>query len=832
MRMSRCGVLCLLLSAYGAAGAEVRDTQASSIKLDISSQPLGDALNEFAKQARLQVVLYSRIGEGLVAPRITGNLSPQSALNRLLEKTGLRFEYIDADTVGIFAQREEDGSAPSAEPVAYGLPANVMRLAQTDTPASATKSESGELPDGERGSTAASGSEGKLEEIVVTAQKRIERLQDVPISIGVLTGESLDRSTSRGVTDFLAQVGGVSVIQSNPGESQIAIRGVLSALDAASSAIGFYLDETPFSDISSGRLPDMNAFDLDRVEVLRGPQGTLYGAGAMSGVVRVVTRDADLNEFQANGRLRASQTEHGGDNFNGDIALNLPIMPGVLAARAVYSHSELSGFIDSTCAPATSPACGAEDINHSKINSYRVKFNYQPTDELSIELGYSGYNIFTGAPSDASDQLTQNRSSDQHIERNLDVFSLTGQLDLPGLSLVSATSYREQDSFQRAEFDSAGFYFFGSFDATAFTQEFRASSAIDGPWSWTAGAMYGDTEESGSQDATWHPFFPNPLRVDGSSRQWATFGELTRSFADDTFDVTLGLRYFEDSQTLDTISYFFPAVPLPAPASTKFDALTWRLVASYRPNDDLTLYGSVATGFRSGKFQSVSALISFPDFPPVSPDELTNYEVGAKGKLFSSLSYDIAIYYTDWQDLQQTFLIPQGFQAYLNAGSAAGPGVDLTLNYHPTDSFSLGLSLGWNDLVLQEDIYAGSPSVLLFAEGTRVNDSPEWTGSVTAEYRTPFVATGLDLVWAGNYTFSTERVGRYLNGATVSQGVSDTYGLVNTSVGLKGDHWTISLFADNVFDEDAAIGSRSIFNSLQADRARPRTIGLQLNFHF
>ena len=213
------------------------------------------------------------------------------------------------------------------------------------------------------------------DEIVVTAQRREQRLLDTPVSIGVLSGATLERAGSRSVADALSQVGGVSLIERAPGNVQVTIRGVVADPAAGTSTTGYYLDEVPFSFITLSQLPDTSAYDLARVEVLRGPQGTLYGANALSGVVRVLGNDPDPDRLETNGRLRLSTTRDGSENYQGDLMLNVPLADGKVAIRGVVSYADLSGYIDSNLS-------GVRDINATKARNYRLKLLFRPVDAL------------------------------------------------------------------------------------------------------------------------------------------------------------------------------------------------------------------------------------------------------------------------------------------------------------------------------------------------------------------------------------------------------------------------------------------------------------------
>lgn len=667
-------------------------------------------------------------------------------------------------------------------------------------------------------------SEDLLEVVVVTAQRREERLQDVPISIGVMSGEELDRSSSRGVADALMNVGGVSVIETQPGKASVTIRGVAADFNVGTSTAGYYLDEVPFVFITKAELPDANAFDLSRVEVLRGPQGTLYGASALSGVVRVLTNSPDLNEFEVKGRTLLSDTDGGENNYGGDLAVNVPLVPSKLAARGVASYSDYSGYLGTLS--------GEKHINDSESQAYRLKLAYAPIEDLSFVLGFSRSEINNGAPFRAHDNLITPFSSNQADERVYDTSNLVVQYDSSAWTLLSSTSYLDYRADTQSEiqyFPGFDLNFFVRFSLQSFAQELRFNSHLEGPWQFSAGGIYKDTKEGVINDAP--TLFTARYEDQNESESYALFGEVTRAFYDDKIDVTGGIRYFNDDVTSTQLSDFSGG-PVAAPIPASFDRVTGRVVLNYSPESDRMLYASIATGFRSGVNQNFAVATAAPELPALLPDSLLTYEVGTKGALFTgAFTYDAAVYYTEWKDIQQSLQLPGvGFNAYVNAGTASGAGVDASIAYHVNTRLRLQGTIGWSDLKLDEDIF--SAGVALFNKGERVNLSPEWTGSVGANYQTPTPISDVELVFATSYSYRSELAFRYLATGGVSQTESETTTNLRASLGLAGDRWSAELFGDNLTND---LGAASPPNPLYANdsvRQRPRTIGLQATFKY
>lgn len=676
-------------------------------------------------------------------------------------------------------------------------------------------------------------SEG-LEEVIVTAQKRRENLQDVPISITVLQGESLDRSV-QGVSEALARTPNVATIDTGTGTTQLTIRGVSGpGINQGSSPVGYYLDSAPFAQIRNSPVPDSNAYDLDRVEVLRGPQGTLYGATSANGVVRVLTKDADLDEFAVKTRATGSGTKDGGENFRGDMALNVPIVEGKLAARAVVGYEDWSGWIDRPF---------RKDANETEVRNLRLKVNAQPTQALSVGLSaWSSRSDLNGRAA-ATDQRTYPSSVNETQEVDYDVYGLKVGYDFPGFSVTSATSHLEFSNPGTLDYEAifgpvlASTVLSTEFDSKMFAQELTFNSTGDGPWRWTAGAMYRDAKDKFFQ---WRRQYANPNgnRFYDTSESVAVFGELTRQLMDDRLELTGGLRYFEDKVvTQETSRLQDPAAVLVSTDDT-FDAVSPRAMLTWHWSDAVMTYASYAEGFRSGFSQQPVVLLSAPWLPPVDPDNLINYEIGAKGSAWSNrLSFDLAVFYIDWQDIQQQLSIQTvsgtglafNVSAGVNGESASGVGAEFGLSLRPIDGLILATNFGWNDLTMDADVFSGT--TMVFRKGDRITNSPEYTAGVSADYTFPVGGRGYEVVLSTSANYVSLRESRALvaGQSLVRQG--DNILTARANAGLSSPNgWSALLFVENLTDEDGSpIPTPDAYAKI---RLRPRTIGLQLEYRY
>lgn len=678
-----------------------------------------------------------------------------------------------------------------------------------------------------------------IDTIVVSAQRRDERLQDVPISITVLGGNELDKSTVQGVGEMLNRVPGLMLDPgggsgSVGGGAQLASRGVSapSSYVAGPSPVGYYLDGVPFGLVRSSTVPDGNVYDLERVEVLRGPQGTLYGANSAAGVVRILTKDPNLDAFEFKSRAVFSQTQYGGNNGQVDAALNAPIIEGKLAARAVAGYQDLSGWIDKAT---------RRDANDAEQVNARLKLLAEPTEQFSV--GLSGWisRSDQGALPIATDGRGQASgvADVESLEADFDIYGLEIGYNFPAFSLTSNTSYIDYvnaNDFSESASRTRSFAY-TVLSAHMLAQEVNLTSNLSGPWRWTAGSMYRDGADRQFQVVSGFAF---PASVKYTSESWAVFGELTRVFLDGRLELTAGIRHFEDrvGQVHElNASNDPPPAGTASPVEDKFDATTPRVILNWHPSPDLTLYASYAEGFRSGLHQNPVIRRVVPSVPLTEPDLLKNYEIGAKGSLFAGrLIYDTAVYYVDWQDVQLPLtLTVEGISRGLlvNGASASGPGADLTLTTELFEGLQVSVNGSWNDLTVDKDVF--SNNVVLFEKGDRLNSSVETTVGASISYDFSFGSSELEGRFVASANRRTKMSEKLLAGTAVT--VSNAEPILISRAGFTVHSprgWDATIFADNLNNEqDVAFRAISLVPGLtNAFYPRPRTIGVQLEYRF
>lgn len=654
--------------------------------------------------------------------------------------------------------------------------------------------------------------DGTLAEVIVTAQKREERLRDVPISITALAGKDLDRSTERSVADALNGVPGVISAISNGnariGQSagQVVVRGVAAGIGGSTTA--YYLDSIPFGFNRASIAPDAAAYDLERIEVLRGPQGTLYGSSALNGVVRVLTKDADLEQFELKARASTSSTEASDSmNYRGDMAVNVPIIEGKLAARAVVGYQDWAGWIDK-------PLMNRKDANDSQLANYRLKVNAQPTEQLSVALSAWLSRSDVGAPSLTPNGRTTPSIYDEPSYMNYDAYGLKVGYDFSSFAVNSMTSYLDFTNLGTVDytpFIALEKTYTGINSIRIFSQEAIVNSTGEGDWRWSFGAMY---READDKAWAWRSLYTAPTELFSTSQSVAVFGETTRAFFDGRLELTGGLRYFED-RLLDTERSRFnfiggtinPATGLPGLAPDKrsqFEKTSPRLVLTWHPARQATLYASYGEGFRSGQNQFPGVRAVAPQYPPADPDDLKNYEIGAKWSLWNGrINVDTAAFYMDWQGVQQSVVvyISPSFPAsgaIINAQSASGPGFELGITAEPLDGFTLSTTFSWNDLTVDHAV-VGSNGTLYFAKGDRLYLSPKYTAGTSADYAFPVGSSLTGRVsLAANYTSEMRSGASYI----IVRPTAEPVLMARASVRIESaDHWTGTVYVDNLTNE-------------------------------
>jgi outer membrane receptor protein involved in Fe transport len=689
----------------------------------------------------------------------------------------------------------------------------------------------------------------ELDVVVVTAQKRTENVQDVPISISVVTGEDLQQRGASQISDYAAFIPGLQIDnQGSPGKNIISLRGITPL--AAGGVVGLYLDDAPIG--SSGLYNRTNAFSLDmmpydiqRFELLRGPQGTLYGAAAIGGLLKYVTIDPSVSQFSGKAGAELFGIDHGKDTgYAVGGLVNIPLVQDVLGMTASYSRRNTPGYIDNI-------QTGERDINDVEQQGARLSLLYKPTDKFSARLQAVWQDV--GADNNATvietapgvrigDGYDTNLIRREPFDTTFKFYSASFNYDLDFATLSSTTSYSDADIFERI--DASRVYgvlvggnsdFDSSLTTKKWTQEVRLASPSSDRFEWLLGGFYTDEKNTHEQtvyvlDSTTGALLPglNPLAVIGlpnTYKEWSIFGNATYKFSK-RFQVTGGLRYARNDQTFRQISAGVVVPPADQPGSSNEDVLTYSFSPQFHIDDDTMLYARIASGYRPG-----GPNLALPGIPSsVASDTLTNYEAGVKSSLLGgALRIDAALFYMDWKDVQLSVQFPGGFAGLANAAAATSQGFEASVEWRPTRGLVLGANGAYTDAHLTED----TPASVGGKDGDPLPRIPKFSGSLTADY---------DWVVNGDVTARVGAAVRYTgdrwsdlrSGPTAIKIDSYTALDLNAAITFK-DKWTLRAYARNVTNTDADIyGMVSLTQpgAIQATPLQPRTIGVGIDVNF
>ncbi|QIB66997.1 TonB-dependent receptor domain-containing protein [Kineobactrum salinum] len=789
-------------------------------RFDLPAGPANVALREYARQSGRQVLLPRRQLKDYRSNAVRGRYAADEALSILLAESGLEAEVDTAGTLVVkVADNTQGGEGEEMKQQDKGLLARMVNLftAPAVAAAVATGGVTGATAQTERreGDT-----RPVLEEVIVTALKREQALMDAPISVSAFTGDDLERMGADNLGDFLQRAPGVAVNDTGNGSQVIYIRGLSSIF--GDPPVGFYLDEIPFTTIGITGVPDVRSFDLERVEVLRGPQGTLYGASSLGGTIRILTRDPEHNEFQFKGDVSYSDTEGSSDNRGYKAAVNLPLVNDTLSLRAAVTHEEESGWIDLN---DSTGAIEEEGYNDFDVTTWRGKLRFTPSERVDVIASAWNYDSDASGGNLANDNglndvfaVGGGRAS---TDAEYEIYSALVNIDLGAFTLSSSTATMDFDLFS----DSV----FGTTDRLNqnFTQEFRLTSNGDSRIFWVAGAIYSEVETF-AEAAISLPGVNFLFTENTESENWAVYGELTYSFSD-TLDGTIGVRYFEDDRRRNdtTGDVAFPEL------GGEYDDISPRLSLAWRPDDNTLVYGTISKGFRSGQTQpavtvSTAALLGISVPEEVGAEEAWSFEAGMKlTRLDGRFSLESALYYIDWDDLQTVVeVVPATLGAFMTAGSSSAYGLDLALRYSLTDMLSFSIGGNWNSSTYDEDVLSADGMTLVYEEGKQINEFPKYTLSGSVDYLNPGAINGMDFIALAALEHMAERTTGF--GAIRTSGDETTR--LNARVGIQDENWGLYLFGENLNDEGGAVVPQA--NSVLALRYRPRTIGLNLKFNF
>ncbi len=701
------------------------------------------------------------------------------------------------------------------------------------------------------------GEDVTLGEIVVTAQKRSERLIETPQSVTALGAEDLSKLVATQFTDFANIVPGLQFTTQGAGTSQISLRGVTTGADVGPT-VGIYVDDVPYGSSSAfangvRRALDVGLFDLDRIEVLRGPQGTLYGASSMGGVLKYVMRTPSLTEMSGNAQLGLSDTGHGGTSYDGSATLNAPLVQDKVAVRASGYYSRDGGFSDNV-------ATGQKDVDRGKVYGGRVELYAKPTEDFTVRLtGFAqnirrdgtGYSSYTLAGDRVTGALDQSHPLAEPFRNDFRLVSGTLAYDFGGATLSSISSYQSNKAFQTT--DGSAVYapllnlLFGipaqaaGIDELArtgkFTQEVRLASESGKPIEWLVGGFYTREKSLLRQFGNVYgaglvalPVNLADARLRSTYREYALFGDITWHLTD-AFDLTGGVRYAHNKQAFEQNASGLLVTS--GPRRTSGEGVTTYLAnARYRFSKHATVYARFATGYRPGgpNFLVIDPSTGLPGAPDTyASDSLDSYEIGFKAETADrSFGIDLSAFYIDWKNIQLLSQVA-GVSTYLNAGGAHIKGSELTLTARPSRRWLFTGAFAYNDgYVAQANPALGA------RKGERLPNTPHLTAALNADYR--LIDSALQPRIGATLRYVSDREASFDANAGVPQYHLPAYTSVDVRAGFTVGPVEAQLYVRNVFDVRGQLSAQTILSSFggpaQVTMLRPRTIGLKLTSGF
>tara|TARA_E500000331_G_scaffold198622_1_gene190780 strand:+ start:278 stop:2554 length:2277 start_codon:yes stop_codon:yes gene_type:complete len=717
-----------------------------------------------------------------------------------------------------------------------------------------------------------------MEEVVVTAMKREQNIMDAPAAVQNFAGDLVEELQLRDAFELADQIPGAYALNgSQPTVGEIFLRGGgVSDFQANGAAgdrtTGIYLDDTPMVYPNQQRLPPIPMFDLERVEVLRGPQGTTYGAGSMGGTLKYITRSPDLESFGGKFQITGSKTKGAhGNNRRVDAVLNIPIVPERFAVRIFLQDEHLSALADVQTRPEVT---NADDFD-SQI--YRIKALWQVTDELSVEVARWQSDFeqwrFRGYPSINPIEFGNFADSFPRNDSTFEQSTMTIKWELPFATLTSNTQWIGKDQKLGPDKPNAEeFMTIGNLPITicmpesaphpaghpcildltsgnmvhGVSEEVRLVSNSDEPFQWLVGFQYMDMNQDGEEAWDLHGFieavFPDNQQVALlNTESKAVFGEASYAFQDGKVVALVGLRWYEDTRIQE--EWFNNKIPVEYEYTYNektFDSVNPRFNVSYFPSEEGMAYINIAKGYRPGTamrrndVQNVTlAGIAGIDDAFADGDKVWSYELGSKWRFLDGrLIAQGAVYFSQWQDMQQQVgvsfeLDGQQFEngsIAFNVGDADVLGIEWDLQYLLTDQVILGFNGAYTDSewtgVVDHPAITHKPQIV---NGNKVSLTPDWTLAGMATYRAPLMDTGWQLNLIGSAAWRSEPIDEQ------GRGPQAAFRRLNLRATVEKGPWAVQLFVQNATNFDRAFNPGSEV-SAGGNILDPRTVGLTLRY--
>ena len=811
---------------------------------NIPTEALADTLRAIGQETAVNIVFAPDTVGDVRAPAIRGEFTAEQAVLRALSKTKLRVRKATANSILIEPFRTGSTATPGR-----ALGSSPHQLGSDPPPdranpigaASALRSSIVD-PDAQ-----------SLQEIVVTAQKKLQRLLDVPVPVSVLDTDELSANGQTRIQDYFAQVPGLSLTTNNGGGWQtLAIRGVTTGV-VANPTVGIMIDDVPFgSSTSLGNgsvlIPDIDPGDLARIEVLKGPQGTLYGADSLGGLVKFVTLDPTTDRLSGRVEVLGNHVDQGESGYTLRSMINVPLT-GNLAFRASGFVRRDPGYIDNVL---------TNQNNSNRVNVYGglISALWRPSDALSLKFDVLLQNTYgDGTPAiDATldsngylhpiygyQQQARLRGTEQYYT-TIRLYSATVKAKIGSLDFTSITGYGDNKNLDVSDYTSLyGTPSDGPFFSRTekLSQEFRLSSSGGRTLDWLAGAFY--THENSPIDLPSNNVDPatgaqTGLLIDyyypSALTEYALFGDVTFHITD-RLDLQIGGRESKNRQ-ISNETDSGPLVPaydgFPSPfvyptERTSGSAFTYLFTPEFKISRNFMVYARLTSGYRLGGPNLGAVVYKLP--LQYAPDKTTNWELGTKGSFFDgALTLDASAYYIDWRQIQIVLTLPNG-RYNANGGNAKSQGLEFTMQARPARGLTISANASLNDARLTQNL---PPESSAFGySGERLPYSEPYSGSLSVDQEWPLVRDWVGFV-GGRVNYVGAREGEFRLSLSVPRIHFPAYTEADLRFGVRDESWVVNLFVNNVSNAQGIVGgggnyAQSAYNIFYV---QPRTVGVSV----
>ena len=811
--------------------ADANDVLDRKVSFNIAENTrLEDALIEWGTQAQVTVMINTSTVDWKRTQKLEGTFSAREALMRLLKGSGLSFSQ-DGERILIVPKDALVHSGP------WALLETPEMSSFSDIPQNASADD---VRTHEGESTSKS---GQLNEVVVTAEKQTERLQDVPVPVTALESDALVQNSQVQLRDYYDSVPGLSIA---PGAgtpaTTLAIRGITTGANQ-NPTVGITVDDVPFgastsSGTGGGLIPDLNPADLARIEVLRGPQGTLYGASSMGGLLKFVTTDPSTEGIS--GRVQAgASTIHDGPNagYNVNGAINVPVTETV-AVRATGFMDDVPGYVDDI-------ETNQRGVNKEVSDGGHVSMLWKPADTFSLKLNaflqedhwYGDSSVFEGPGYGVLQQSIQAQAG--HNDSNFQQYSAivngaVGRAQLTSITGYNVSTYQSAIDFtgpSQTTPGTEGALFINDNGTRKFTQEIRLAIPIGSQLDWLIGAFY-THEHSHFNQAVDVVYVDTGLPIStelgitspSSYQEYAAFTDLTVHVTD-RFDIQFGGRESRIDVIAGSVTEsFFPGEAVTPEASAKANVFTYLVTPKFTFSNDWMVYARLASGYRPGGPNAASNVVGGPD--SYSADKTNNYELGTKGEFWNNtLSVDASLYYIDWKRIQISVQDLTSTLYYTtNGNSAKSQGLELTIQERPLTGLTLSAWAAFADAELTQSFPATATA--FGNAGDPLPYSSRFSGHISSEQDFP-IRGRLSGFALGTVSYVGDRRGEFSSVASQERVDLPAYAKVDLQTGLRYDEWTINAYANNVADRRGALSAGLAASLSYAYQViQPRTIGV------